>query len=315
MSGERGVTRPRPLPELLLVAGMFAAYKLGRLAISGHLSEAYANAERLWHLERTLRLPSEAALQQAALGWPWLIHAADLFYASVHFPATAALLLWTYWRRPSLYRWTRTTLALLTLAAFVLHWLVPLAPPRLLASSGMIDTGRLMGPSVYGDPAYDSLSNQFAAMPSLHVGWAAAVAVTLVLALNSQWRWLWFAYPAVTLAVVVVTANHYWLDAAVAVAMLGVIVAVLPRRRRRRPESSPQTIGQPRTEPVSVGRQQPGHLGLQLAGVVAVRTVDLPPDPDAPVAVSVAPSGDSVVGGAELRIESTVDSHGGSTRR
>jgi len=228
MGGDRGVARPRPLPELLLVAGLFVAYKLGRLAISGDVSRAYANAAALWHLERAWDLPSEAALQHAALGWPWLIRVADVYYAVLHFPVTAGLLLWTYWRRPGLYRWTRTMLALLTAGAFVVHWLVPLAPPRLLAATGMIDTGDTFGPSVYGDPDDDTLSNQFAAMPSLHVGWALAVAVTLVVAHRGRWRWLWLGYPVLTLAAVVVTANHYWLDAAVAVAMLGVIIVVAP---------------------------------------------------------------------------------------
>jgi len=234
MNGEQGVTRPRPLPELLLVAGLFLAYKLGRVAISGHTSAAYDNALAVWHLERAWHLPSEAALQHTALGWPWLMRSADVYYAVLHFPVTAGLLLWTYWRRPGLYRWTRTMLALLTAGAFVVHWLLPLAPPRLLAATGMIDTGRVIGPSVYGDPDNDTLSNQFAAMPSLHVGWALAVAITLVVAFRGRWRWLWLAYPMLTLAVVVITANHYWIDGVVAVVMLGVIIAVAPAPWRER---------------------------------------------------------------------------------
>jgi PAP2 superfamily len=154
------------------------------------------------------------------------------------------------------------------------HWLVPLAPPRLLAATGMIDTGDTFGPSVYGDPDDDTLSNQFAAMPSLHVGWALAVAVTLVVAHRGRWRWLWLGYPVLTLAVVVVTANHYWLDAAVGVAMLGVIIAVAPAPwresgrldrsgvidGRRRPQLHHDLLGVERVERV-----------LQLARVVAAR--------------------------------------------
>lgn len=213
--------RPHPVRELLLVAALFLAYKLGRLAVAGDVSAAYTNAEHLWHLERVLRLPSEAGLQQAVLGHDRLVRAANLYYAGVHFPATAALLLWTYLHRPHLYRWTRNTLALLTAAGFAVHALLPLAPPRLLAATGMIDTGHTIGPTVYGNPSSDLLANQYAAMPSLHVGWATVVAIVLIRATRGPWRWAWLLHPIATLAVVVVTANHYWLDAAVALALLG----------------------------------------------------------------------------------------------
>ena len=223
------VARPRPVRELLLIAVLFLAYKLGRLAIAGDLTAAYANATHIWNLERAIGLPSEAALQQAVLGHHGLLRAANLYYAGVHFPATAALLLWTYLRRPALYRWARTTLAALTAAGLAVHMLLPLAPPRLLSLTGMVDTGHAVGPSVYGNPTSDVLANQYAAMPSLHVGWAAVVSIVLIKATRSRWRWLWLLHPLVTLAVVVVTANHYWLDAAVALALLGAIQLVVGR--------------------------------------------------------------------------------------
>ena len=120
----------------------------------------------------------------------------------------------------------------MTAAALALHVLLPLAPPRLLPLAGMVDTGHAVGPSVYGTPGTDALTNQYAAMPSLHVGWAAAVAIVLITATRSRWRWLWSLHPLLTLAVVLITANHYWLDAAVALALLGMILLVpvlLPR--------------------------------------------------------------------------------------
>ena len=217
MRAEVGRTRPHPVRELLLVGSLFLAYKLGRVLIAGQVDDAFAAAGQVWHLERWLRLPNEAALQQLVLGDDWLVRFANSYYAWVHFPATAAVLLWTYLRRPHLYRWARTRLAVLTAAGFLVHVLLPLAPPR-LAIAGMVDTGHTVGPSVYG-PSTAAFANQFAAMPSLHVGWAALVAVVLVRGLHSRLRWLWLLYPVVTLLVVVVTANHYWLDAAVALAL------------------------------------------------------------------------------------------------
>jgi hypothetical protein len=109
------------------------------------------------------------------------------------------------------------------------HLVVPLAPPRMLALSGLADTGRLYGPEVYGSPSSDPLSNQYAAMPSLHVGWALAVAITLIVATRGRWRWLWLAHPLLTLLVVVATGNHYWLDGLVAIAILGVVLLLVPR--------------------------------------------------------------------------------------
>jgi len=231
MRSETGRTRPNAVRELLLVGSLFLAYKLGRVLISGHVGEAFAAAGRVWSLERWLHLPSEAALQQLVLGDAWLVRSANAYYAWVHFPATAAVLLWAYLRRPDLYRWARTRLAVLTAAGFAVHVMLPLAPPR-LAVAGMVDTGHAVGPSVYG-PSTAAFTNQFAAMPSLHVGWAALVAVVLVLGLRSRLRWLWLLYPALTLLVVVVTANHYWLDAVVAVALLAADLALLARRRPR----------------------------------------------------------------------------------
>lgn len=231
MRSETGRARPNPVRELLLVGSMFLAYKLGRVLISGQEDDAFSAAGRVWDLERWLRLPDEATLQQLVLGADWLVRSANAYYAWVHFPATAAVLLWTYLRRPDLYRWARTRLAVLTAAGFVVHVLVPLAPPR-LAVAGMVDTGHTVGPSVYG-PSTAAFANQFAAMPSLHVGWAALVAVVLVQGLRGRLRWLWLLYPVTTLLVVVVTANHYWLDAAVALALLAADVALLAPRPAR----------------------------------------------------------------------------------
>lgn len=226
--------RPHPIRELLLVSALFLAYKLGRIAVAGDLPAAYANATDLWALERAWRLPSEATLQGAILDHGWLVRAANLYYVGVHFPATAALLLWTYFRRPARYRWARSLLATLTAAGFAIQVLLPLAPPRLLSATGMVDTGHTVGPTVYGDPSSDALANQFAAMPSLHVGWAAVVSIVLIRATSNRWRWLWLAHPLLTVAVVVVTGNHYWLDAIVAVALLGPALLAVRRPRRAR---------------------------------------------------------------------------------
>ena len=219
----------RPLRELALVAALFLAYKLGRLLVEGHVAEAMTNAAAIWDFERTLHVPNEADLQASLLDHEFWVRVANCFYAYVHFPATAITLIWMYLRRPQLYLWMRRTLATLTAFALVIHALYPLAPPRMLNVSGMVDTGRLLGPSVYGAPSSDSLSNQYAAMPSLHVGWAIVVGLAWLAATTGRGRWLWLAHPALTLLVVVVTGNHYWVDAVAVAGLLAVVLALVPR--------------------------------------------------------------------------------------
>ncbi|MFD9301492.1 phosphatase PAP2 family protein [Streptomyces sp. NPDC060048] len=228
--------RRRLLRELLLVAGLFAVYKAGRLLSTGRTDEAFRNAGRVWDVERALRLPGEGMVQRLLLDGPGdtLVHAANTYYAAVHFPATVLFLGWLYVRRPAHYLWTRRVLAVLTGAALVLHLSLPLAPPRMLAATHLIDTGQVYGPSVYGAaPAADTMANQFAAMPSLHFGWALMLALGMIAATSSRWRALWLLHPLLTLLVVVGTANHYWLDAIVAALLLGAALLLVPRPATR----------------------------------------------------------------------------------
>nr|WP_228083383.1 phosphatase PAP2 family protein [Streptomyces sp. MA3_2.13] len=227
------------------------AYKLGRRAANGQFDDAYANAERVWDLERFLRLPSEAAVQDLVLHSETLIRFINVYYATVHFPATVVFLIWMYWRRPGFYVWIRWTITWLTGAALVLHLLVPLAPPRLFRPLRMIDTGIEYGPAVYDKPDPDSMANQFAAMPSLHVGWAVLIAVGLIVATRSRLRWLWLLHPLITGLAVVATAHHYWLDGLVACAILGVVLYFL-RPPRRTVSAGTRTV--PTTEVTEPGR-------------------------------------------------------------
>ncbi|MET8975480.1 phosphatase PAP2 family protein [Streptomyces sp. NPDC004539] len=238
---EAGATaaRPRIVRELLLVAGLFLVYKFGRQLATGHTGEAFRNAHHVWDFERWARLPSELDVQDVLLHSDTLVKAANTYYATVHFPATLAFLVWLYLRRPAHYVWARRVLAAVTGAALVGHLFFPLAPPRMLSGTGLIDTARVYGPSVYGPPQTDHLSNQFAAMPSLHFGWALMLAIGMIVATRSRWRWLWLLHPALTLLVIVGTANHYWLDAIVAGALLGLALTFLRPPAARTPDVVP----------------------------------------------------------------------------
>jgi hypothetical protein len=246
--------RPRAWAELLLVAGMFLAYKMGRLLVDGRVGEAYANAKLVLRTERAVWLPGEAELQHLLLASEAVVRAANVFYAVVHFPATVAFLLFMYVFRPGHYLRFRRILAWLTALGLVIHFAFPLAPPRMLAGIGMIDTAAKFGPSVYGPPQTDTLSNQYAAMPSLHVGWALVVACGLITATSSQWRWLWLAHPVITMIVVVGTANHYWLDGVIGGLLVGALLLAVGPARRTAPATSAASPAAPAQIPVQLRR-------------------------------------------------------------
>ena len=239
MTGGVGVKLrlPAGVREIALIAVLFLLYKTGRLVTGEEMQRALDGASAVWELERFLHLPNEAALQQAVLPHEGLVQAANAYYAWAHFPVTAGALLWAWWRDRLAYLWIRRATVLLTLGALVLHVAAPLAPPRMLSSMGFVDTGLVYDQSVYAtDSALAGMANQLAAMPSLHVGWAAVVALAVVTISRSRWRFLVLLHPVITSLVVVVTANHWWLDGIVSVAMLAVAVTLV------RPVAGPSEV-------------------------------------------------------------------------
>lgn len=218
--------------ELAQVLGAFLVYNLGRMLAAQELDRADAHAGGVLDAERWLRLPAEASLQAWALGHDWLIELANRYYVWVHFPLTVAVLVWLYRHRRPAYTWAKRALLYATGVALVFHMLVPVTPPRLLSSVGMVDTGHAGGMSIYQAPVLASLSNEYAAMPSLHVGWALLLAIVLVAVCRTSWRWLWLLHPLATLFVVVSTANHYWLDGLAGSALVaGALWLTRPRRQ------------------------------------------------------------------------------------
>jgi hypothetical protein len=214
------------LLEVALVAVIFELYRLGRLLARGQESAADAHAGEVHDLERLLHLPSEATVQ-ALVPSDALLHLANLYYFSVHFPLMVTFLVWGYVFRPRAeYRWARNLLIVLTGTALVVHIVFPLAPPRMFPQWGFVDTMSAFGPDAYAGASGD-LANQFAAMPSLHVGWAALIAYVLHRTGPRWLAWVAAAHVVVTVLVVVVTANHYWLDGVVALAILTLAAQVV----------------------------------------------------------------------------------------
>ena len=210
--------------EVMLLGSVFLLYEVGRHLVRQRAGLAFADADALLSLQRTLMLPSETGLQGVLLQSEGLTRAANIFYVSVHFPATILFLIWMWLYRPKAYTWARSVLVSVTMVALLLHVTFPLAPPRLLPGEGFVDTMALYGPSAYGEGT-QSVTNQYAAMPSLHAAWAIFIGIAIVAVLASRWRWAVLLHPLLTVAVVVATGNHYWLDVVAAGAL--VLLAML----------------------------------------------------------------------------------------
>ena len=233
--------------QVLLVVGLWLAYLLGRHVFEGSKSAARAHAADVWSFERTVRLPSEARLQDWVLHSDAAIRVVNAIYEYVHFPAMLCTLAVLYVRRRGVYRWFRNVLILTTGLALVGHIAYPLSPPRLEPGFGMVDTGTKFGQSAYAGKPGTGFTNQLAAMPSMHVAWAALISIAVVLCLRTRWRWLAPAYAVAILLVVVVTGNHYWLDGLVGLALLGLSMVVFPPRTAvtstlRRSQGAAETV-------------------------------------------------------------------------
>ncbi|MGY0061570.1 phosphatase PAP2 family protein [Streptomyces sp. LZ34] len=224
-------SRPRWWTELPLIAVVYAAYSAGRLLARGDVSTAVDHGLGILHLEQRLNIDFETPLNNIFTTHKLIGIPADFAYASLHYVVTPAILAWLWKRRRAAdYRLLRTWLLVSTLIGLVGFTLMPTCPPRLLeASHGFVDTmaqyssygwwgGEASAPRGLG-----GLTNQYAAMPSLHVGWALWCGVVLWRHGRSAWiKALGIGYPLSIALVVMGTANHYFLDAVAGAAAMGV---------------------------------------------------------------------------------------------
>jgi hypothetical protein len=208
--------------EFTVVMALLALWQgIGRY-VHTRATGAMERAEWIWHVQHVLPFPDEVALQRLVLPVPALVRAANTYYGYAHLNGMAVFLVWLWWRHRAAFPRARFTVVSVTLACFLVQ-IVPVAPPRLLPQLGFVDTGRLYGQSVYG--AFDSGAvNQLSAMPSVHVGWAVIVGWFTWRYARRGWRWIGPVHAVLTVLVVVVTANHWWLDGVVAAVLVAVAV-------------------------------------------------------------------------------------------
>ncbi|WP_416482103.1 phosphatase PAP2 family protein [Streptomyces sp. CL12] len=207
--------RPRLWFEILLIAVSYWLYSLIRNAVPEQKGEALRNADWIWRAEQTLGIDVERSVNHAVNAVTWLIIGMNYYYATLHFIMTLGVLVWLYRWHPGRYAAARLALFATTGGALVGYYLFPLAPPRLMRGGRFVDT--VMVHHTWGSMASGDLkhmSNQYAAMPSMHIGWSLWCGLTIFALASVPWvRVLGLLYPVATLVVIVSTANHFWLDA------------------------------------------------------------------------------------------------------
>ncbi|MEV4683867.1 phosphatase PAP2 family protein [Streptomyces kurssanovii] len=240
----RTPARPSIWFEVMLIAVSYWTYSLIRNAVPEQKSQAMRNADWIWQLEQTLGIAVEESVNHAVNSVTWLIVSMNYYYATLHFVVTIGVLVWLYRVHPGRYGAARLVLFATTGVALVGYYLYPLAPPRLMNGQNFIDT--VLVHDTWGSMASGNLknmSNQYAAMPSMHIGWSVWSGVIIFALATAPWaKILGVLYPTMTLVVIVATANHFWLDAVGGVLCLMFGFAVSYAWYRALPHRLPQQV-------------------------------------------------------------------------
>ena len=256
--------------EILIVIVVDVVYETIRNLSAGKPDKAYENALLIIDWQRNFGIWHEQAVQNFALNYTPLIVFANYFYGSVYIAATLFTLVFLYSKFPDDYSLFRNTLAIGTLCGLIGFALFPLMPPRLLDDTILlngVNAGNWFGfvdtlveyPTFwsFNDETIKSLSNQFAAMPSLHCGWAFFTLIALLPRVKSRWaKTLVVLYPIMTVYVVVITGNHYVLDA-VAGFLLFTVAYLIARKVTRAGRGRPITNAPERREPANSNNGAP----------------------------------------------------------
>jgi hypothetical protein len=207
-------TPHRGLVEVATIIGLYGFYEAVRGQGHATLGVAREHTDGIVALERHLHLFGERTVQRAAHWVPALPTLLGIAYIALHFLGTAAFLIWLHRTHPEGFPVVRNTLIAATGVALSIYLLYPVAPPR-LAGLGFVDTVTHNAKVNLSSDLLGSLYNPFAAVPSLHFGYALLAGVTVgVLAKGRIVRTIGWSYPVVMLLVIVATGNHFFFDAA-----------------------------------------------------------------------------------------------------
>lgn len=242
------LTTHRGAREVALVAALYAAYSMSRTLASSEVTPALARASRIINVEQLWNIDVEPWLNTVFVDHAWLGVLGAFWYASAHYVVTLAVVVWLFWRHPGRYVTARYALVIATLIALAFYLSAPTAPPRF--SLGYIDVLALhsdvgwWGAEASAPKGLGNLTNELAAFPSMHAGWALWVALVVRSTLRHRWaRIAIFGYPLITGIVVIGTGNHWTLDVLIGFAITTAAWWVAMTLGRRSPAGSPAASG------------------------------------------------------------------------
>ena len=217
----------------------YQGYQIVRGFADGRSHDALSNGAHVISLERSLGTFFEPGLQQAVLSHQWLIDVANWMYFNTHFVVTVGVLAWIYLFRNDYFYFVRNMFLVAMGLALIGYAAFPTAPPRMFPQDGFTDTiASFTNVAQDKNSVASFLVNPYAAVPSMHIAFSLMVAVP-AMTLSRSWpvKLAWSLYPPVVFFVILVTANHYWFDAAVG-AMVACLAAVTAHQLARlRPDA------------------------------------------------------------------------------
>lgn len=208
--------------EGVLFAFIYFGYRLGQGLVSDQYPAARANADALIGWEKSLGMYFELGWHQFFMDTGLTMEVINWYYENMHFPITLLALVWVFLHFHDKYGVVRNFWLLFTLGAFIVQWIVPMMPPRLMPELGFIDISSTRPGGIYSEDELGPLTNQIAAMPSVHFGWSMFAAMAVIYVRRHWTSWLALIHPAVTFLAIVATANHWVLDAVFALPLLAV---------------------------------------------------------------------------------------------
>lgn len=225
LAATQAIQRSRWWVEALAIAWLCWIYDGITNLAPLRIHAALAHGSGILNLERSLGMDPEHALDRWLAGHPGLGVLVSDYYDNAHFIVTLGLLGFLWWKRADIYRPLRNALVLVNLLAFVVFWLYPVAPPRMLP--GFVDVVASTGAiGSWHTGALASAANQYAAMPSLHMAWAGWSALAIWKLTGNRWlRGAGLLHVCITAMAVLSTGNHYVLD--VLGGLLALTVSVL----------------------------------------------------------------------------------------
>jgi hypothetical protein len=228
-------------PQITLIVGSVAAYFLVRGATEGAVVRAQHNAAKVLGFERFFGLDIEPALQEVLAKPPMVTTVMNWIYIWGHWPVIVVTLLWLGLRHPDVFRRTRNAMIASGALGLLVFVNFPVAPPRLI-DMGMVDTVTV-GSEAYRVLQPTMFTNQYAALPSLHVGWDLLIGLAIFVAARRAWvRAIGVAMPIAMTVAVVLTANHYIIDAIAGAALTATCWYIAGRVVARRNVTVPRQL-------------------------------------------------------------------------